>query len=574
MRSSNIPDDHPLEASITDGYDIIGADGDTQFDSYEQTASELGDDVQSLADTDTGTDAYTNDVDTDSSSDDEDDDMMDMGVDQADDAVNDSAAETDEEDGDDEDDDEADMSMAEQSLEHPTELFTPDSAHISRRASFSELDNAGPGQDRGTITDSSKTASKERTTAGDDTRSPNKKTSWTVSSPGDLVRMLIGHLQNDHTLRQRLMYFVVFVHLLFAGMTIKDYMQGNGPAYTSTLTTVPVASVSYISTQHTPEVLATTAVATSTVAYTKTPSHALQTTSAHKSVASIPTESELQAQPSICSAQVYGRNEILLRVPLELKSSWLAKRALMISVSRGTHDISSEATKITPVEQGFIIEVPHEEAHGVLDVSIATTRKPKIKETFPINFASFMIVDALDAGKQLLKDFAHSVADTLNGTSAWVEETCSPAFDMMPKSAALTNSFMQGLQDVTDAALSLPGQVAGLARSPYLESRVQLAGKELWRTAQDLQDDTALLILQAQLTSKLQWLRWTGQDAKYEQYLSAAGPFYQKKQEELALASRARTEVAKKEIRARRRQEDQESRTSMRSFWRTSEGAT
>ncbi|ETS84002.1 hypothetical protein PFICI_05878 [Pestalotiopsis fici W106-1] len=559
MRPFNIPDNHPLDASITDGYDIIDADveghSDVADSPYEHPASEIGDDVQSLADTDTGTDVYTNDVDTDSS----DDDIMD--IEHAGDAADDSAAETDEEE-----DNEADMSMAEQSLEHPTELFTPDSAHISRRTSFSQHDNADMVRDR-----------KMRVSGffkhhGTDHAGPSDGNGFlAIPSARNLAHMAVDHLENNPLLRKRLLYSLLLMPLLITGAIIKEYMQGNVSAYTGTLTTVPVASVSSIATQPIPNVVATTAMTTPMTASTKSQPNALQTTSTLKSVASVSPQSNLYSSPSLCSASVHGRNEILLRVPKEIKASWLAKRALMISVSRGTHDVSSDAARITTVDEGFLIKVPHEEAYGVLDVSIATTRKPKIKETFRVNFGTFIIVDAFDAGKQFLKDFAHSVADTLNGTTTWVEETCSPAFDMMPASASITDSIVQGFQDMANSALSLPGHFAEFVKSPlsFSESRVEQAQKELWRTAQDLQDEAALLILQAQLNSKLQWLRWSGQDAKYEQYLAAASPYYQKKQEEAAVASRARAELTKKEIRALHKQMARESdREAKPRFWR------
>lgn len=572
MRPSNFPDDYPMDASITDGYDIIDVDGESHSDvadsPYEHPTSEIGDDIQSLADTDTGTDVYTNDVDTDSS----DDDVMDM--EDADDAVDDSAAETDEEDS------EADMSMAEQSLEHPTELFTPGSAHISRRTSFSEHNDADTVRGRKLKasgffklrgTSGAPRTSLKHDTPGDHSSPSNGNDLPTMPSAYNLVHMAMDHLENNPLLRKRLLYSLLLMPLIMTSMVIKEYMQGNVSTCTGTLTTVPVASVSSIATQPISDVFVATAKMTSMIASNKAQPNALQTTSTLKSVASVSPESDLYLSPGLCSARVHGRNQILLRVPREIKASWLAKRALLISVSRGSHDISSEATQITTVDDGFIIEVPHEEAYGVLDVSIATTRKPKIKETLRVNFGSFIIVDAFDAGKQLLKDFAHSVADTLNGTTAWVEETCSPAFEMMPASASLTDSVMQGFQDVAHAALDLPQQVAELVKSPFSisESRVEQAQKELWRTAQDLQDEASLLILQAQLNSKLQWLRWSGQAAKYEEYLAAAGPYYQKKQAEAAIASRARAELTKKEIRALHKQTARKSRhEAKRPFWR------
>ncbi|KAH6647282.1 hypothetical protein BKA67DRAFT_431445 [Truncatella angustata] len=569
MHTPSFSDGNPHDASITDGYEVIGTDGESHSEatasSYGHATSEVDDDVQSLADTDTGTDAFTNDVDTDSS----DDDGEEENLEHTFEPVDESAAETDEEE------DEIDMTEAERSLEHPTELFTPDSTHLSRRASFSDQGRsdlqveraalAVAGLARGptaaTATNQSSDTTKGDTAKADTERSKDRK-SWANLSVRDLYKNTAEYLQNN-ALQQRVVGFLAIAILLVASTNIGQYMKSNLLTETGVLTTVPVASVSSAITPSATEVIVATSTVTSTVTWTKTQSLALQTTGSSKSVASIAPGSALHVRQRLCSASVHGRNEILLRAPPQFKSSWLAKHAVMISVSRGAHDTSSKAAKITAVDEGFIIEVAHGEAYGVLDVSIATTRKPKIQETFEVNFGNFIIVDALDAGKQLVKDFAQSVVDTINGTTAWVEETCSPAFDLMSKPASVANPILQGLHEVTHVARSLGGQIAGLVKQPFPEGRAEQARKELWRTAQDAQDEASLFLLQAQLNSKLQWLRWSGQMAEYERYRAAAGPHFRRKQKEAAVASRARAERTKEEIRARRKQERREVKRSM-----------
>ncbi|KAK9421224.1 hypothetical protein SUNI508_06072 [Seiridium unicorne] len=574
MRPSNFPDDAPLDASITDDYEVIGTDGETQpgaADSiYERPASELGDDVHSLADTDTGTDAYTNDVDTDSSDDDDDEEEdEELDADHTAAAPDDSAVLTDEEDH------EVDMTMAERSLEHPTELFTPDSIHVSRQASTSGEDYADSMLERALSAaglTKGRASANSTGTAKDNAKETHPKllraeVLGARHSIRNLYEEAVEFFRYDTSVRQICARCLFLTALIFTSRYISQYMTSDSTTATEVLTTVPVASVSSIATPSTAEILISTSTVTSIVTSTKIQSHALQTTTSSKSVASIAPDSSLHVRQNLCSADVHGRNEILLRVPQQFKTSWLAKHAVMISVSRGSGDVSSEFITIADTDEGFIIEVPHEEAYGILDVSIATTRKPKIKETFQVNFGSFIIVDALDAGKQLMKGFAQTVVDTLNGTTTWVEETCSPAFDLMSKPASVTDSIMQGFQDATSAAFSLPGQLADLVKQPFPEGRVEQARKELARTAQDLQDEATLLVLHAQLNSKLQWLWWSGQTAEYEQYLAAAGPYYQKKQQEAAIASHARANSVKKEIQARRKLETRQGREARGWAW-------
>lgn len=542
----NFPDDASLDASITEGYEVIGTDGDGQFEasssSYDRPASETGDDVQSLADTDTGTDAYTNDIDTDSSDDvddededdDDDEDEEEVDLDYTVEPRDESAVQS-----DDEDEHEVNMTMVERSLEHPTELSTPASAH-ENHSELLKLDK-----------------------------------SWQNMSAKETYEHTINYIKiqlGRRDMQERLIRYVLLLLLVPAGIFVGQSMRSYTSPQTGILTTVPVASVSYITTPTATELQTPLSTVASTAISTNDPSHALQTTASSKGVASISPGSSPHIRRNLCSAAVHGRNEVLLKVPQQPKASWLAKHAVMISVSRGAHDVPSDATKITAVEDGFIIEIPQEEAYGVLDVSIATTRKPQIKESFRVNFGSFIIVDALDASKQLVKGFAQSIVDTLNGTTAWVEETCSPAFDLMSKPASVTDTILQGFHEATHAALNLRGHLADFARQPFPKNRAEQARKELLRTARDLQDEASLFLLQAQLNSRLQWLRWSGQTAEYEDYLAAAGPYFERQQADVTTAIRARADQTKKEIRAVQKRERLDRSEVKRSIWQLGGG--
>jgi hypothetical protein len=583
MRTPHFPDNAPLDASITEGYEVIGTDGEGSLESpavpYDRPASEMGDDVQSLADTDTGTDAFTNDVDTSSSEDEMDEDDLDdengepgvasdhtLGVSGSRAAHHESH--------------EVDMTMAEQSLEHPTELSIPGSARMSRQSSASALDHADPILERASSAAglareraAAKASKSSRSPVSDIRGAPSKANDTSDMHPiWHMYEEATARLRQDAGLQEYLKRFLIIILSVAVSCGYMQYTQRYSAGSPSgELSTVPVASVSSMSTASITEIVLSTSTVTSTITSTKIQSNALQTTSSSKNVASIPSGfgSGLSITPNVCSADVHGRNEILLRVPQQIKDSWLAKQAVMISVSRGSTDLPFEFTRVSSVEQGFLIQVPLEEAHGTLDVSIATTRKPKISETFRVNFGRFMLTEALDVGVQLMKGFAQTVVDTVNGTTAWVEETCVPALDRMSKQSSVTDSITQSFHDISQAALSLSGQVVDQVKETITPDRVFQAETEILRTAQDVRDELSLGLLRGQLGSKLWWLKIRGRTSEYERYLAAAEPYYRKKVEQAADASRARAAKAKKEILARRRKERREAR---RPFWATGEG--
>lgn len=583
MRAPHFPNDAPLDASITEGYEVIGNDGEGHLASppvpYDPPASELEDDVQSLADTDTGTDAFTNDVDTSSDEDEVDEVDEDDGEDELGEPGVVMEAEV---PGDHDTHHEVDMTMAEKSLEHPTELPIPSSAHISRESSVSAQGHVDLDLER---VFSAAEFARLRAAAGPATKvskSPKAPTddascvpSTADSSSGPRTLWTVfeeaaARIRHDAVLQESLKRALIILLSVAVSCGYMHYTQSySAGRQGGELSTVPVASVSSISTASVTEIVLSTSTVTSTITSTKIYSNALQTTGLSRSVASIPSGSGLAITPNICSASIHGRNEILLRVPQQIKDTWLAKQAIMISVSRGSNDLPSESTKVSSVEQGFLIQVPPEEAYGILDVSVATTRKPKIRETFRVNFGRFMFTEALDAGVQLMKGFAQSVVDTVNGTTTWVEEACVPALDRISKQSSVTDSIVQGFHDVREAALSLSGQVVDQVRQSITPERVFQAETEILRTAQDVRDELALGLLRGQLGSKLWWLKVRGRTAEYERYLAAAEPYYKKKAEQAADASRARAVQAKKEIQARRRKERREAR---RSFWKAQEG--
>ncbi|KAI0123811.1 hypothetical protein BJ170DRAFT_640506 [Xylariales sp. AK1849] len=582
MSPTTFQDDTPLDSGIETGYEVIGTDGESRSDSAvtsdEHQISELGDDVQSLADTDTGTDAYTNDVDTDSS----DDEEVSLG-DTARPASR-GATHTDEEDH------EADVeTLADRSLEYPTELFTPGSGHISRRSSISEVGCDDPMLERalsaaGLARKRAAARSAEQPKENIAERDPQSSTirrpadAWSYvrtasqkqwkTSEEQVERFMqpIMHVWTQLGVTKRVLLSLLIFGSLSSFML--GYQMGPAPNQNDGLSTVPVASVSSLPTLS--QVIISTSTVTSTVTSTKTDSNSLQTTSSSKSVANVHLpDSDLGARQHLCSAALYSRNEILLKVPQRFKSTWLARHAFMISVSRGASDILSKSTKVTPVDDGFLIQVPQGEAHGILDISIATARKPKINETFHVNMGRFMIVDALDAGKQLMKGFAQTVVDTVNGTTAWVEETCIPAFDLMSKPTSVSDSIVQGIREAGHAALDLPGQVVGQIKQSLTKERVSQAETELLRQAQDIRDELALDFLRAQLNAKLWWLKVSGQSVEYKRYLAAAELHYKKKTAEAVDTIQARAQLTKKEIRARRKHERRE---AGRPFWKAGEG--
>lgn len=573
-----------MDSSIADlGYEIIGAGGESIAESTTSSYdNQFGDDVQSLADTDagTGTDADTNDVDTDSSDEEEEPAMNN----------NNPPNFTTEDHTHEEDETEVDMeSMADQSLEHPTELFTPASSHVPQRPPhILRLDHDDPvflaavGRLSGRHFTRSEVHSEQTSEAGSKP-SPNsseKTGSGKWPSPQILYKQVVDRYKEDYVLREwcrRIMFATITLLLTFP---VVRYLSSSSASQNKVLSTVPVASVASISASKASEILVSTSTSTLTSTLTSTATvNALQTTSASKSLTFIPfakekaSDLDLSLNRPPLSVKIHSRHDILVKMPRLYKTTWLAKNAILISVSRGPNDIEARDVKISSVPEGLLVELPQEEAYGVLDVTIATTRKPYVNETFHVNFGNPLIVNAFSAGKELMKGFAQTFVDTVNGTTVWVEETCIPAIDLVSKQVGQTpDSVMRSFRDAGYAALDIPTQFMAQVKQSFnkvhVKERVSQAEVELIRQAQDLRDELGLYLLKGQLHSYLLWLKLQGKTEEYERYMAASKPYFEKQQKKALQARQVRADVAKKDIRARRKQERREHREARRSFWR------
>ncbi len=134
--------------------------------------------------------------------------------------------------------------------------------------------------------------------------------------------------------------------------------------------------------------------------------------------------SEAEAVKAQCSVEVYSEKEILVKVPQGTKSSWLAKGAINIDVYRGEKALK---TKLSSIDEGLLIEIGKDEAFGVLNISVVTSRKPRINETIRDRLRQGDHVRALEAGMQLLHGIAHRVASTAGEAAHLVEDNCLPA---------------------------------------------------------------------------------------------------------------------------------------------------
>jgi hypothetical protein len=218
------------------------------------------------------------------------------------------------------------------------------------------------------------------------------------------------------------------------------------------------------------------------------------------------------SKQTVCSVRIYSPTELLVAVPTRNKVVWLAQGAIDIAVRRNEDAIK---TKISSVDEGVLVELDGKDAHGVLNVSVVTSRRPKINETFQVDFGKSAVVDALDAGLHMLRDALKRVP--------W-DEARQIVHDSrrFPHDVAL--AFERVSEAVRERTTGTVQRAAGNVRE-HLARRL--------KSAEAIRKEADLSVLQAQIASRLWWLKLQGKMEEYAEYERNASRFLKMKHDEL-----------------------------------------
>ncbi|KXX75986.1 hypothetical protein MMYC01_207486 [Madurella mycetomatis] len=209
-----------------------------------------------------------------------------------------------------------------------------------------------------------------------------------------------------------------------------------------------------------------------------------------------------------CSVHIYSPTELLVAIPSRNKAVWLAHGAINIDVYRGDELLK---TKISSTDEGVLVEFPLRDAYGVLNVSVVTTRRPKINETFEVDFGKTAVTEVFEAGLHMLEDAIKRVSASVDEASHLIEDKYVPAFE-------------QALEAVRSHTVDKVNRATNSARTHivrHLES------------AEKLRKGLDLSILKAQITSRLWWLRMQGKMDEYAEYQRRASQFLKTRHDEL-----------------------------------------
>lgn len=250
---------------------------------------------------------------------------------------------------------------------------------------------------------------------------------------------------------------------------------------------------------------------------------------------SIPMAEE---KSTICSAEILGDREILIRIPEATKLSWLTKEALSVNVSRDNGIVEPE--RVYTTVDGIILQLAREEAYGVLNISIVTTRKPKINETFGVDFGPDWRNDFNGLFWARLRNQVRTTGSFINNTVARWRKYAENAMSQSDSLAGLTRQRLEevnrlaGEQAVESSKLLTQvakGFSLKLAKwsailSKEVGMQINEAQNRLNRVREEfhalqnhpVREPIDSILLRAQVRSKLYWLKLQGKYVEYREY--------------------------------------------------------
>jgi hypothetical protein len=326
-------------------------------------------------------------------------------------------------------------------------------------------------------------------------------------------------------------------------ISINSKVMSAGPISPTPTSTLQVMSIESITTS----IAVKTATRTITITESRSPVPNSLAVLPSKELGNVPPEINNSGKPvnksQVCSAQILGDREILIRIPSATKLIWLHKEAISVNITRDNITVDTERAYSS--DEGIVLLIPKNQAYGVLNISIITTKKPRVNETFVVDFGSTLaqtwqsVVDKISSlfdEEILIPDLpsyedmwslANKVLGDVQEHSVTAMERIEEARKIAMKHTATTSSalarFAKGLslEAVKQSAIiskEITIQCAEMEAKLAEKIRAMEAWQNPMKTVEQWREPLEEGLLKAQVQSKLLWLKLMGDDLEYQRY--------------------------------------------------------
>jgi hypothetical protein len=291
------------------------------------------------------------------------------------------------------------------------------------------------------------------------------------------------------------------------------------------------------------------------------------------------TSQTFQNQPktsnkSVCSAEILGDREILIRIPSATKLSWLTKEAMSVNITRGDETVDTE--RVYSSDEGIVLLLQKNDAYGVLNISVITTRKPRVNETFQVDFGTpasqawqslvdkvsslfpeDLLTDPLSFGKvrSAMEDMAEEARTQSQATLKQMEEVRKLAMEQASSATEGVTDIAKRMSLEAAKRSAIISKEIGIQISD-MEKRISKQMEGLNKLGEPLNDG----MLKAQVQSKLMWLKMQGKEEEYKRYEKAATEAMRQGSKKTKSCKRAEEKQKQKDKRAAKKAAKKEAR--------------
>ncbi|EXM27126.1 hypothetical protein RAB80_013274 [Fusarium oxysporum f. sp. vasinfectum] len=228
------------------------------------------------------------------------------------------------------------------------------------------------------------------------------------------------------------------------------------------------------------------------------------------------------------------RGGFLIHMPRSAKKLWLDRDCLKFDAKRGDQSVGFGTSS---VDEGILLKIPKEEAHGTIKVDIFTTCRPKVHKVLRITFQKGIISEALDSTWAFAQYFPELVPAAAQEAERCLEEakrslgTASDNFMNTSDSVFknLGHRFQKAHRSLSWIKTDIRDR-AKMATESISRQLEAVAGdvKQYIPDAQGMQQQAKLELLNAQIRARLWWLKYTAGEKEYTRYQCAAKQFMAK----------------------------------------------
>ncbi|KAH8600381.1 hypothetical protein B0O99DRAFT_723764 [Bisporella sp. PMI_857] len=240
-----------------------------------------------------------------------------------------------------------------------------------------------------------------------------------------------------------------------------------------------------------------------------------------------PALSKPSNKSNVCTAEILGTREVLIRIPSATMLKWLNREALSVNVTRGNVSVDTERAYST--SEGVVLLLAQNQAYGVLNIHVITTTRPRVNESFQVDFgksiwqailekyhSSFTEEPGPQSYEQIVAIMDKIVKDAqVNSKQAFdrIDELRKIAQEQAFSSTSHLARFAKALaQEATERSNTISKELNNQLNSA--EAKLSKYSESL----QELQEPLEKGLLKAQVQSKLLWLKLQRKHDDYREY--------------------------------------------------------